>query len=423
MRLPLLFSRLPRRARIAPAATVTTIGPGEVHPGDVGIDPAIVDTIWRGVTDLYNTGLQPAMSMCIRYRHRLLIHRAIGHRSGAAPDDPLDAPRIQATPDTLFNLFSASKMVLAMLVHLLDDRGLLHLDDPVEEYLPAFGQNGKHGITLRHLLSHRAGIPAVTGAPVDLDLIDHPEEILDRIYRAAPMSMAGRQLAYHALTSGFVLAEVCRVVDGRDLRTLLDEEVRRPLGFTSFGYGVPAERLPEVAVDTFTGPLPRSPMKDQLERSLGVTLQEAVRVARDPRFLTGVVPAGNVIGTADECCRFMELLLRGGELDGVRVFTHRTVRRATAEQNYREIDRTLMLPVRYGLGFMLGSEHVSFYGPRTPRAFGHLGFTNVLLWADPERELSVAFLNSGKPFLTPELIAWLDIVRVIGASIPRQVLS
>ena len=76
--------------------------------------------------------------------------------------------------------------------------------------------------------------------------------------------------------------------------------------------------------------------------------------------------------------------------------------------------------MKYGLGFMLGDELVSFYGPGTPAAFGHLGFTNVLAWADPERDISVALMNNGKPFITPELVAWMRIMWTIGARIPRR---
>lgn len=420
--MPLLdaFSRLPRRVHVHDPVEATTIAPGEVDPGDVGMRRQDVDAIWQSVEDYYRVGLQPAMSLCIRRRGKVLVHRTIGHQSGTAPDDPVGSPVVRATPATLFNLFSASKVVVAMLIHLADDRGLLHLDDPIEEYIPAFGQNGKRDITIRHLLTHRAGMPAVTGAPVDLDLLAHPDEILDRICKAAPITLAGRQLAYHALTGGFVFAEILRRVDGRDLRTMLDDELRRPLGFEGFQWGVPRERLPEVARDAFTGPLPRAPLKTQLEWSLGVSIQEAVGISTDDRFLTGVVPSGNVIGTADEACRFFELLLRGGELDGVRVFSHRTVRRALGEHSYREIDRVILLPIRYGMGFMLGSEHLSFYGAHTPRAFGHLGFTNVLVYADPQRDISVAFLNSGKPFVTPELLGWLRVMRVIAERVPRD---
>jgi CubicO group peptidase (beta-lactamase class C family) len=71
------------------------------------------------------------------------------------------------------------------------------------------------------------------------------------------------------------------------------------------------------------------------------------------------------------------------------------------------------------MGFMLGAEVVSFYGLRSPKAFGHLGFTNVLAWADPDRELSAALMNNGKPLLSAKFLAWLDIMRVIAARVPR----
>ena len=107
-----------------------------------------------------------------------------------------------------------------------------------------------------------------------------------------------------------------------------------------------------------------------------------------------------------------------GELNGVRIFDRRTVRRAVAEQSSLELDTILMMPVRYGMGFMLGARYGSFYGPNTPKAFGHLGFTNVLAWADPGRQISVALMNSGKPFITPELLLWVNIMRTISKQIP-----
>jgi CubicO group peptidase (beta-lactamase class C family) len=155
-------------------------------------------------------------------------------------------------------------------------------------------------------------------------------------------------------------------------------------------------------------------------RSIGLELQEAIPLANDPRFLTGVVPSGNVIASSNEVGRFFELLLRQGTLDGVRIFAPRTVTRAVAEHRAFRLDGVIKLPVRYGLGFMLGGDTVSFYGPGTPRAFGHLGFTNVLAWADPERDISVALMNTGKPLITPELVIWMRIMWTIAARIPRD---
>src|SRR6185503_1197796 len=100
----------------------------------------------------------------------------------------------------------------------------------------------------------------------------------------------------------------------------------------------------------------------------------------DPRFLTSVIPAGNIMSTANEASRFMQMLLAGGELDGVRVFETRTIKRAVAEQTFFEFDLTMGVPIRYSMGFILGARIASPYGFNTQRAFGHLGFTNVFVY-------------------------------------------
>ena len=156
------------------------------------------------------------------------------------------------------------------------------------------------------------------------------------------------------------------------------------------------------------------PVSTVLGRALGVDFHQAIAMSNDPRFLCGCVPAASMVATANELSRFYQLLLNHGELDGVRVFDPRTVRRATAEQSYLEFDFTLGLPFRYGLGFMLGARWLSLYGPDTLHAYGHLGFTNVICWADPERRVAAALMTSGKPFIYPELVFLLDLLRQIG---------
>jgi CubicO group peptidase (beta-lactamase class C family) len=307
-----------------------------------------------------------------------------------------------------------------MLVHLCDEKGLLHLDDPVAEYIPEFAQHGKANVTVRHILTHRAGIPAVPGQRIDINKLTNATYLLDLICKAKPMSVAGRRLSYHALTGGFVLAEVVRRVAGRDLRAFFADEVRRPLGFNSFDYGVARADVDKVAENAFTGAPPLPPYTWMLERSLGVDIHEAARMSNDARFLTALVPSANLVGTAEEGARFFELLLRGGTLNGKRIFDRRTVRRAVAEQSYLEIDSFLGAPVRYGMGFMLGGNWFSLYGANSPRAFGHIGFTTVALWADPERDISVCVMTSGKPFITPGQVTWLKVARTIAKLCPRD---
>jgi CubicO group peptidase (beta-lactamase class C family) len=325
-----------------------------------------------------------------------------------------------ASPGTLFNLFSASKMVTAMLVHLCDQRGLLHLDDPVARYLPAFGQHGKARITLRHVLTHRAGIPHIPPQFADVSLLERPSEILALLANQKPRWAPGRRLAYHALTGGFLLGAVVEQVTGATLREVMQREILGPLGFTGFNFGVPGTRIHEVAVNAFTGPPLLPPLAQLLARALSVELAEAVRISNDPRFLTSVVPAGNLIATANEASRFMQLLLDGGTLDGVQVFEPRTIERAIAEQSYLELDLTLGAPIRYSMGFMLGGRVASVFGLRTQRAFGHVGFTNVFVYADPSRDVAVALMTSGKPALAPGIARTLMILQTIAHRVPRD---
>jgi CubicO group peptidase (beta-lactamase class C family) len=404
-----------RRAHVYDHESVTTRSSREVPAAEAGLQSTDIEAVWKAVRGLYGTGLHPAIGLCIRYDGQVVIDRTIGHQSGNSPGDYPVAVPVLATPETYFNMFSASKVVTAMLIHLLDDKGLVHLDDAVVEYIPEFGAHGKHNVTIRHVLTHRSGIPTTPKGQVDLDIISNHEAILQLICDSKPVSGAGRRLAYHALTGGYVLAEIIQRVTGKPIRQVLDEEIRKPLGFQSFNYGVAQEDLDKVAVEAFTGPRPRLPYSWLLERALGIGIQTAVDYANDPRFRTGVIPSGNLIGTPNEICQFFEMLRCEGSLNGVRIFDPRTVRRAIAEQSYLELDAILMMPVRYGMGFILGDRHVSFYGPNTAKAFGHLGFTNVLAWADPSRRISVALMNTGKPFITPELLMWLNIMRVISS--------
>ena len=143
----------------------------EVDPLAVGIEPEAVERVWAAVERFYRDGLNPAIQLCIRCRGEVLIDRAIGYARGAAPWDAPDAEKIPITTQAPVNTFSASKAITAMVIHLLDDEGYLHLDDPVCEYIPEFSAHGKRWITIRHILTHRAGIPNIPPEAMDLDVL------------------------------------------------------------------------------------------------------------------------------------------------------------------------------------------------------------------------------------------------------------
>jgi CubicO group peptidase (beta-lactamase class C family) len=176
---------------------------------------------------------------------------------------------------------------------------------------------------------------------------------------------------------------------------------------------VAAEDLDAVALNYVTGPPTAPPFSQLLTRALGLGFDELVAASNDPRFLTAVIPSANIVSTAEELSRFYEIFRRGGELDGVRVMSAETVRHALTEQSRLEIDLSLGFPTRFGYGLMLGAQLLSLYGRDTQHAFGHLGFTNMLAWADPERGLSCAVMTNGKPALYPELPRFYGLMQTI----------
>lgn len=384
--------------------SVTSYNPAEeADPPEVGMSQEEIHNIWAGVEDLYLSGIHPAISFCLRRHGRIVLKRAIGHARGNGPDDPPDAEKILVTPDTPVCLFSVSKVATAMLIHLLDERGQIHLMDPVSYYIPEFAASGKESITIYHILSHRGGIP-VPPRTIDPEIIFSHDAFVQLLCKSRPVSPGGRRTAYHSITGGFILGEIVRRVTGKDIREFLRETVQNPLGFHYFNFGVPPKDISCVAVNYYTGIPLIFPFTTIARRALGASWEEVVRISNDPRFLQVIIPSGNLFATSGEVSQFFQLLLNGGELDGVRVFDPITVRHAVMEAGRPEIDRTVMIPMRYGAGMILGNKPVGMYGPFTQHAYGHLGFSNILCWADPERDITVSLLTTGKAMLGPHLI-------------------
>lgn len=399
--------------------SVTTRNAGaEARGGDTGLAADAAERIWSRVQALYRTGMNPGISLCVRHRGQVILDRAIGHARGNGPQEPEWTEKQLLTPGTPVCLFSASKAVTAMLVHKLAEDGKINLLDPVAEYIPEFANHGKENTTIQHLLSHRGGVPRLEGEVDPSMLFDH-DAVMDMLCNARPVSPGGRRLAYHAITGGFILAELVERVERRSIRDVLRDTIQRPLGMRHFNFGVAPEYQDQAALNYVTGIKPMFPVDAYIKHVLGGAYETAVEVSNDPRWLQAVIPAGNIYATADESCRFFELLRCKGELDGVRVFDPRTVKRAVMEVGGPELDRTLMIPMRFSMGMMLGSKPVGLMGPSTEQAFGHLGFVNVLCWADPERELSAALLTTGKPLVGPHVVPWFRVIWEIAKQCPE----
>lgn len=394
---------------------VTAIGE-EDHSG---IDPTIVDRIWRAARHWYSAGLHPAIQLCLRHNGRVVLNRAIGHGWGNGPEDPDDAELIPVSVDTPFCVYSTAKAITSTVMHMLAERGAFSLDDRVSDYLPDYGRHGKHRTTIRHVMTHSAGVPFATGPKPDLNRADDPEYAQAQLANLRLVYPPGLMHMYHALTWGPLTREIVRAATGKDIRDVLATEILDPLSFRWTNYGVAPQDIPLVAPSHATGKQPTGAAVAVFRKAIGGSVYEIIPVTNSPFFLTTVVPSSNTISTAFELSRFAEIWRRGGELDGVRVLSPETLRGATTQcRRLRPDVATGLAPLRWGTGYMLGSKRFGPFGRGAPAAFGHLGLVNCAIWTDPERGLSAGLISSGKPGQDPEAKRYTALMNCIAAEMP-----
>ena len=396
--------------------SVTAIGPEVAGV----IDGRSVERIWDAARHWYSAGMHPAIQLCLRYDGQVVLNRAIGHAWGNAPSDPVGAERIPVSTQTPFCVYSAAKAISTTVVHMLVERGSFSLDDRVCDYLPGYTSHGKHRTTIRHVMTHSAGVPFPNGPRTDLRRMNDSEYAREQLAELKPLHRPGLVHIYHGLTWGPLIREIVSAATGRDIREILATEILDPLGFRWTNYGVTEADVALVAPSHVTGkPLP-APAAAALRMALGGSMQQIIPFSNTPTFLTGVVPSSNTVSNADELSRFAELLRRGGELDGVRVMRTETLAAATTQcRRLRPDVATGLMPIRWGTGYMLGSTRFGPFGRNAPAAFGHTGLTNVAIWADPQRRLAAGLVSSGKPGGHPEARRYTELLDRITAEIPR----
>ena len=385
-----------------------------------GLSHAAVERIWEAVRHWYRAGMQPAIQLCLRHDGKVVLNRAIGHAWGNGPADPPGAERIPVTTGTPFVVYSAAKAVTTTVVHMLVERGQLSLDALVCDYLPGYTGHGKERTTVRHVVTHSAGVPFANGPRPDLKRMNDSDYAREQLGALKPIHPPGLMHIYHGVTWGPLIREIVSAATGRDIRDILAGEILDPLGFRWTNYGVSPADVALVAPSRVTGrPLP-GPIAAALKTALGGSMEQVVRFTNSERFLTSVVPSSSTVSTAEELSRFAEILCRGGELDGVRVMRPETLRAAAREcRRLRPDLATGLAPIRWGTGYMLGSRRFGPFGKDAPDAFGHTGLTNIAIWADPARRLSVGLVSSGKPGRHPEAGRYPALLDRITAEIPR----
>ena len=334
-----------------------------------------LDAIHAGIAEALHRGAQ----VVAWQGERCVVDEAVGE---AEPGRPM-------THDVLMPWMSCTKAVTAVAVAQQVEAGTLELDRPVADVLLDFGQNGKAGITLRHLLTHTGGFRLARyrfpGDPWNTILAHIHAAELERGW------VPGQKAGYHLSTSWFVLGELIRVVTGERFADYVKAEVLDPLGMTDCWIGMPHEVYDR--------------QRDRIA-TVWDTRREPVKAldwTSRPR-LTAASPGSTGCGPMHQLVRLYRMLLGGGELDGIRVLQPQTVELFTSTHRAGMFDETFKQVIDFGLGFIRDSKHHGVealpygYGRHaSPQTFGHSGSQSSVAFADPAHEAAVAVCFNGAP--------------------------
>lgn len=299
-----------------------------------------------------------------------------------------------AAADTLYNVYSVTKAVAATALHIQAEKGHVDYDAPIADYWPEFAQNGKASATVRHALTHRAGVPLMPEGVT-------PERMCDSDWMASaiaamePLAPPGEKTLYQSMTFGWIIGEIVRRADPsrRGLNAFVQDEIAAPLGLADLWIGIPDTVANRVAVMSNRNENdPPPPEATLYARSMPHAVDLVPRVFGRPDVQRACIAGvGGIFNARDEA-RFWAVLAGGGELDGVRLLSaDRVANFSNVRDNGDEPDPVMFgmpIPISVG-GYWLGGHRVS-----SPRAIWHPGAGGSLGWADPEQNLAVAICHN-----------------------------
>jgi CubicO group peptidase (beta-lactamase class C family) len=305
------------------------------------------------------------------------------------------APDLKAADDTLFLLYSNTKVLTAAVVWALVEQGRLRFNDPVAKHVPEFAQAGKERVQVQHLLTHQAGFPD-NHPDVELPYAAHTDHVLLRklVCGFELSSEPGARVVYHYNAAHWAIAVLVEAVTGLDFREAMRQLVIEPLGlWGELRLGV-TDDVPNVAAmfEPFDGGLRRHQDDNPSRRAAGI-------------------PAGGAFGTARAMACFYQALLHGGEFNGRRFLSPQTLEVALRDVTGSRLVENKGKPMHFAMGPRTrGTTPTSdeFGDTASPRAFGHTGAGSSLCWADPATRVSLAYIANARspdPFHSERLRA------------------
>ena len=318
-----------------------------------------------------------------------------------------DAHRQQSwTADTIVLIWSATKgLASACLLHALQEHEI-EIDRRVAAFWPEFGQAGKENITIAQLLSHQAGLVALDRK---VDVLDYAA-VISALENQAPLWPPGTAHGYHARTFGFLIDELVRRIAAKTLSEYWRETFAGPLNLDIW-IGLPQHENARTAT-VYAAKAGQPPEPESFYRDLTKPDTLARKVFTSPHGLhtvsamnsfanraQSIVSFGG-IGSAASLVKFYAMLANAGQLEEKRLFTVETIARMSATLT-SGMDRVFQIPTAFSAGFMKDPPNSRIFGP-SPLAFGHPGAGGSHAFADPENNLSFAYvMNQMEQSLLP----------------------
>lgn len=291
------------------------------------------------------------------------------------------------TGETLFNVFSCGKGVLATLIHILTEAGQVDYNAPVSAYWPEFAVNGKESITVRHVLTHTAGIPQMPDG-ADAALCCDWDRMCSAIAQLTPLWQPGTNYSYHARTFGWVLGEVAQRATRTSFNELVKKHITEPLGITGMYFGIPDEVEPLMAT-LEDAPQPTVQLVGSLAKVFPATVPATGAFFNRPDIRRACMPSSAGSMNARSLARHYASL--AGGVDGVQLLPPSRVKQATLVQ-VDSVDALSGAPALRGLGYILGRPLTPMGG--RPSVFGHSGTGGAIGFADPDYQFAFALTKT-----------------------------
>ena len=305
--------------------------------------------------------------------------------------------------ETMTCCYSCTKGMVALCVHLLVSRGEIDIDDPVTEYWPEFGQGGKQDVTVRMVLDHSVGLPAIREPLKELGCTDW-EYMVDRLSREEPFWKPGTRNGYQMINFGWTAGELVRRVTGRSLGTFFHDEIARPAG-AEFWIGLPGEEdakyspsIPYVrAADEPFGDFELALLNDKSSIQWLALMNNGGFDPNSRECRAAEIGGGGGVGNGRGLALAYAPFAHGGEWQGRRFVDGDTLARMAQVSVATHEDATLLIPTRFALGFMKSIDNRRRYrggqdsALLSEAAFGHVGAGGSIGFADPQAGFSFGY--------------------------------